>query len=61
MPNWAYATPHNIQRNTPQTETCNSCHGNEEIFLTADKIKPEELEANRDVIVENVPGPIPEQ
>ncbi len=61
LPNWAYATPHNIQLNTPQTETCNSCHGNTEIFLTADKVKPEELEANRDVIVETIPGLIPEQ
>lgn len=61
LPNWAYATPHNIQRNTPQNETCNSCHGNTDIFLTADKVKPEELEANRNVIVDNVPGLIPEQ
>ena len=60
LPTWAYATPHNIQRNTPQNESCNSCHGNEEIFLTADKVKPEELEANIDVIVDQVPGEIPE-
>jgi hypothetical protein len=55
LPTWAHATPHNIQRNTPQTESCNACHGNAEIFLTADKVKPEELEANRPVIVEIVP------
>ncbi len=61
LPTWAYTTPHNIQRYTPQTLTCNSCHGNDEIFLTADKVKPEELEANLDVIVENVPGLIPEK
>lgn len=60
LPNWDYATPHNIQRWTPQNETCNSCHGNADIFLTADKVKPEELENNKDVIVENVPGLIPE-
>jgi len=59
LPNWAYATPHNIQRFTPQNATCNSCHGNEEIFLTADKVKPEELEANKNVIVESIPGEIP--
>ncbi len=61
LPSWAYATPHNIQRVTPQNETCNACHGNAEIFLTADKVKPEELEANQDVIVENVPVRVPEQ
>jgi thiosulfate/3-mercaptopyruvate sulfurtransferase len=55
LPTWKYATPHNIQRNTPQTETCNSCHGNAEFFLTADDVLPEELEANKDVIVEEVP------
>ncbi len=61
LPTWAYSTPHNIQRNTPQNQSCNSCHGNADIFLTADKVRPEELEANKDVIVENVPAPIPGQ
>ena len=56
LPTWKYATPHNIQRNTPQTETCDTCHGNEEIFLTADKIAPEELDANLDVIVDAIPS-----
>jgi len=55
LPTWKYATPHNIQRNTPQTETCDSCHGNPEVFLTADDVLPEELEANQDVIVEEPP------
>lgn len=54
-PTWVYATPHNIQRNTPQTETCESCHGNNDVFLTPDKVAPEELEANLDVIVETAP------
>jgi thiosulfate/3-mercaptopyruvate sulfurtransferase len=61
LPNWAYATPHNIQRITPQNQSCNACHGNPDLFLTADKLKPEELEANRNVIVENVPPAIPGQ
>jgi hypothetical protein len=52
---WKYATPHNIQRNTPQTESCNACHGNPEFFLTADKVAPEELKANQDVIVDTLP------
>jgi len=55
LPTWKYATPHNIQRVTPQTESCDACHGNAEFFLTADDVLPEELEANKDVIVEEVP------
>lgn len=52
---WKYTTPHNIQRNTPQTESCNACHGNPDLFLTVDKVLPEELNANEDVIVEAIP------
>jgi thiosulfate/3-mercaptopyruvate sulfurtransferase len=59
LPTWKYATPHNIQRITPQNETCGSCHGNAEFFLTADDVAPEELEANEDVIVEDLPFPMP--
>ena len=59
LPTWKYATPHNIQRNTPQTETCAACHGNAELFLTADDVDPAELEANQDVIVEELPFPMP--
>jgi thiosulfate/3-mercaptopyruvate sulfurtransferase len=59
LPTWKYATPHNIQRTTPQTETCNSCHGNSEVFLTADDVLPEEQEANADVIVEDLPPAMP--
>lgn len=55
LPTWKYATPHNIQRNTPQTETCDSCHGNAELFLAADDLRPEEVEANLGVIVEEIP------
>jgi thiosulfate/3-mercaptopyruvate sulfurtransferase len=55
LPNWVYATPHNIQRNTPQAESCNACHGNASIFLTADKVKPEEVQANQNVVVDQVP------
>jgi thiosulfate/3-mercaptopyruvate sulfurtransferase len=59
LPTWKYATPHNIQRITPQNESCNACHGNDEIFLTADDVGPDELEANRDVIVEELPFSMP--
>ncbi|WP_420643331.1 hypothetical protein [Candidatus Leptofilum sp.] len=60
LPTWAYTTPHNIQRVTPQTESCDSCHGNADLFLTADKIYPEELEANLSLIVDSIPAPISE-
>lgn len=55
LPTWTYATPHNIQRNTPQTESCESCHGNSSLFLTPDKVRAEELAANADVIVPSAP------
>jgi len=58
LPTWAYATPHNIQRETPQNASCEACHGNEEIFLTADKVAESELTANQGVIVEQIPLPI---
>lgn len=51
LPTWVYATPHNIQLNTPQTESCDSCHASLQWFLTADRVRPEELEANQSVIV----------
>ena len=57
-PTWVYATPHNIQLNTPQTESCDTCHGNPEWFLTADKVRPDELDANQSVIVEEIPEAI---
>jgi hypothetical protein len=56
LPTWVYATPHNIQRNTPQTASCDACHGNPDMFLTADKVKPAEQAANAAVIVNAVPA-----
>ena len=55
MPTWTYTTPHNIQRLTPQNQACESCHGSPDLFLTADKVDPAELEANQNVIVPNPP------
>ncbi len=55
LPTWKHATPHTIQRITPQNESCNACHGNAEVFLTANDVAPEELGANRRVIVEEIP------
>ncbi len=60
-PTWVYATPHNIQRLTPQTASCDACHGNADLFLTEEfvrEVTPDEVEANRDVIVTDVP-PMP--
>jgi thiosulfate/3-mercaptopyruvate sulfurtransferase len=54
---WKYATPHNIQLQTPQNESCEACHGNEEIFLTEADVRPEEMQANRGVIVTEIPNP----
>ena len=51
-PTWAYATPHNIQRITPQTESCASCHDNREIFLTSRTVDRAERRANQDVLVD---------
>ena len=56
LPTWVYATPHNIQKNTPQNESCQSCHGSDgSIFLTADKVNEDELTANQNVIVNIAP------
>ena len=57
-PTWKYATPHNIQRETAQNQDCESCHGNEELFLTSADVASAELAANESVIVEFVP-PLP--
>jgi thiosulfate/3-mercaptopyruvate sulfurtransferase len=58
LPTWVYTTPHNIQRETPQAESCASCHGNADLFLTIDDLAPDEIEANLDVIVTSVPRSI---
>jgi len=41
-----------------QNGSCDACHGNPAVFLTEDAVDPDELEANRDVIVYEIP-PIP--
>lgn len=61
LPTWKYATPHNIQRETPQAESCNACHGNPALFLTEEKVSPVELDANLSVIVETVPATIEDE
>jgi hypothetical protein len=59
-PTWVYTTPHNIQRQTPQNQSCNSCHGNADIFLTEDKLQPGFLQVNQSVIVKQVPSLVEE-
>jgi hypothetical protein len=54
-PTWKYATPHNIQRVTPQNQNCESCHDNPNLFLMADDVDPGERQANAAVIVDKVP------
>jgi thiosulfate/3-mercaptopyruvate sulfurtransferase len=51
LPTWKMATPHTIQRMTPQNASCDSCHGSNELFLQEDDVRPQYLEANRNVIV----------
>lgn len=55
-PTWKYATPHNIQRWTPQTTVENgwcgqNCH-NSEYYLTLDDLDPQEIEANKNIVLE---------
>lgn len=57
VPTWKYTTPHNMRRVTPQNESCNNCHGNADIFLTEVDVPLDELEANRSVIVTEIPAP----
>ena len=54
-PTWKYATPHNIQRVTPQNQSCDNCHDNPTLFLMADDVDPTERQANAAVIVDEVP------
>ena len=64
LPTWKYTSPHNIRRHTPQNASCGSCHGNANLFLTEFYIDmritqavayPQELEANQDVIMDEIP------
>jgi hypothetical protein len=51
LPTWKLATPHNIQRKTPQNGSCNACHGNEALFLLEKDVEEAERGANKGVIV----------
>jgi thiosulfate/3-mercaptopyruvate sulfurtransferase len=62
LPTWKLATPHNIRRQTPQNKSCNACHGNHQLFLSKNDVKPEYFKANAKVIVppEMVPQKVDE-
>jgi len=55
FPTWLPTFPHTIQRVTPQNRSCNSCHGNPELFLLKDKLDPRYPKANAKVAVPRVP------
>lgn len=64
-PTWRFATPHNIQKNTPQNATCVACHDAPDLFLTPEYVDglvqeglmvPEEIQANDGVLVRQLPG-----
>lgn len=57
LPTWKYATPHNIQLDTPQNNSCDACHGQQALFLMEKDVIPAEREANKGVIVNEAPGP----
>lgn len=56
VPTWKDTVPHNIQRKTPRTQSCNGCHGNARIFLRAGDLDPAEAAANNTVAVPQVPA-----
>jgi thiosulfate/3-mercaptopyruvate sulfurtransferase len=51
LPTWKFATPHNIQRKTPQNASCNNCHGNAKVFLKREDVEQKEWKANTNVMV----------
>ena len=48
--NWKYSPTHNIQKVTFQNETCDSCHGNERIFLNERDLLESDSTANKALI-----------
>lgn len=66
MPTWKYTMPHNMQKNTPQTEPdtlatipcAGSCHNNEALFLRPADLLPEEVQANDPVVVKDNEWPV---
>jgi hypothetical protein len=55
IPSWKYSPTHNVQRSTIQNESCDSCHGNEYIFLRESDLEEGASEANKKLIVQDIP------
>ncbi len=55
VPTWKMSTPHNIRKSTPQNRTCDSCHGNPELFLTKKDLGPNASEADLEIVVSSPP------
>jgi thiosulfate/3-mercaptopyruvate sulfurtransferase len=51
VPTWKPSAPHTIQRRTPQNSSCNTCHGNRELFLGPADLAAWEVTANSAVVV----------
>lgn len=49
LPTWKSSSPHNIQRKTPQNESCNHCHGKTKWFLVKEDVERLDLKANENV------------
>jgi len=48
--NWKYSPSHNIQKSTFQNESCDSCHGNDRIFLRESDLRPTDSKATSLVV-----------
>jgi hypothetical protein len=59
VPDWKMATPHNIQLDTPQNASCNSCHGHSEYFLISSDIAKDAPTADSKVVVTAIPPKLP--
>ncbi len=56
VPNWKMTAAHNIQRKTPQNNSCNKCHGNSRLFLTEKDLTATDPAANMDLVVKEIPA-----
>lgn len=54
-PSWTPAVPHSVRRLTPQNQTCNHCHGREELFILKTTLDPRYPKANAGVALEKAP------
>ncbi|OQY48431.1 MAG: hypothetical protein B6242_02280 [Anaerolineaceae bacterium 4572_78] len=55
VPTWKGTSPHNIQKITPQNETCGNCHSEPDLFLQPKDIAQAEVTSNAKVVVSRLP------